>query len=175
MANAGRQQRRLVEGTRVIPEEKLTELEILRQSEAICQTLRRDVDGVRREVLAHAGSRWSLGILHALGVYGVMRHAELARQMSGITQRMLTKTLRSLERDGLLVRHDYDELPPRVDYELTALGMSLLVRMTPIWTWVVENVEEFRTARRAFDDRGSKRPAWQDPKSIPDDLNRNDP
>ncbi len=70
----------------------MTDLEILRQSEAICQTLRRDEDGVRREVLTHAGSRWSLGVLHALGVYGVMRHAELARQLSGITQRMLTKT-----------------------------------------------------------------------------------
>lgn len=112
----------------------MTDLELLQQSEAICQTLRRDEDGVRREVLTHAGSRWSLGVLHALGVYGVMRHAELARQLSGITQRMLTKTLRALERDGLLLRHDFDEVPPRVEYELTPLGMSLLLRMTPIWT-----------------------------------------
>lgn len=82
----------------------MTDEETLSQAEAICQTLRRDDDGVRREVLAHAGSRWSLGILHALGVYGTMRHAEIKRQMTGVTQRMLTKTLRALERDGLLIR-----------------------------------------------------------------------
>src|SRR5471032_2450877 len=106
--------------------------EALRQAEAICQTLREDDDGVRREVLAHAGSRWSLGILHALGVYGRMRHAEIKRQMAGVTQRMLTKTLRSLERDGLLIRREFDEKVPRVDYDLTSLGMDLLIRISPI-------------------------------------------
>lgn len=90
----------------------MTDLETLGQAEAICQTLRRDDDGVRREVLAHAGSRWSLGILHALGVYGKMRHAEIKRQMAGITQRMLTKTLRSMERDGLLTRRSLAKSRP---------------------------------------------------------------
>lgn len=151
----------------MIPGVQMIDQEILRQSEAICQTLRRDDDGVRREVLSHAGSRWSLGILHALGVYGRMRHAELARQLSGITQRMLTKTLRALERDGLLIRHDFDEVPPRVEYELTPLGMSLLIRMTPIWTWVVENVEDFRQARLAFDNRETTKPSWQTPRAMP--------
>lgn len=151
----------------MIPGAQMIDQEILRQSEAICQTLRRDDDGVRREVLSHAGSRWSLGILHALGVYGRMRHAELARQLSGITQRMLTKTLRALERDGLLIRHDFDEVPPRVEYELTPLGMSLLIRMTPIWTWVVENVEDFRRARLAFDSRETTKPSWQTPRAMP--------
>ena len=129
----------------------MTDHETLSQAEAICQTLREDDDGVRREVLAHAGSRWSLGILHALGVYGKMRHAEIKRQMAGVTQRMLTKTLRSMERDGLLIRREFGEIPPRVEYELTPLGMGLLIRMSPIWTWVVENAEDFRKARRIFD------------------------
>ena len=105
----------------------MTDHETLSQAEAICQTLREDDDGVRREVLAHAGSRWSLGILHALGVYGKMRHAEIKRQMAGVTQRMLTKTLRSMERDGLLIRREFGEIPPRVEYELTPLGMGLLI------------------------------------------------
>ncbi|AZF16332.1 Transcriptional regulator, HxlR family [Pseudomonas sp. R3-18-08] len=82
----------------------MTDQEALRQAEAICRTLREEDDGVRREVLAYAGSRWSLGILHALGVYGKLRHAEIKRQMVGVTQRMLTKTLRSLERDRLHLR-----------------------------------------------------------------------
>ena len=142
----------------------MTNQDALSQAEAICQTLREDDDGVRREVLAHAGSRWSLGILHALGVYGTMRHAEIKRQMTGVTQRMLTKTLRAMERDGLLLRREFEEIPPRVEYELTPLGMELLVRMSPVWMWVVENAEGFREARRAFDSQGEKKkPAWQIP------------
>ena len=156
----------------MIPGEEMTNHETLSQAEAICQTLRRDDDGVRREVLAHAGSRWSLGILHALGVYGKMRHAELKRQMTGVTQRMLTKTLRALERDGLLIRREFGEIPPRVEYELTPLGMELLIRMSPVWTWVVENVEDFRKARRTFDSRDDKKPSWQIPTSTPADPKR---
>lgn len=140
----------------MIPREFVIEGDALRQAEVICQTLREDDDGVRREVLAHAGSRWSLGILHSLGVYGILRHAEIKRQMVGVTQRMLTKTLRSLERDGLLVRREFDEKPLRVEYELTPLGTDLLVRMSPIWTWVVENAEDFRKARRTFDNQVRK-------------------
>jgi len=134
----------------MIPREAIIADEALKEAEAICQTLREDDDGVRRDVLAHAGSRWALGILHALGVYGTLRHAELKRQLSGVTQRMLTKTLRALERDGLLLRHETDEKPLRVEYELTALGKDLLLRMSPIWTWVVEHAEDFRQARRTF-------------------------
>ncbi|MCF5709188.1 transcriptional regulator [Pseudomonas syringae] len=145
----------------------MTDQEALSQAETICRTLREDDDGVRREVLAHAGSRWSLGILHALGVYGTMRHAEIKRQMTGVTQRMLTKTLRSMERDGLVVRREFGEIPPRVEYDLTPLGMGLLIRMSPIWTWVVENVEDFRKARRIFDSQDDKKPAWQIPTSTP--------
>ncbi|MNQ86222.1 HTH-type transcriptional activator HxlR [compost metagenome] len=151
----------------MIPEKEMTDQEALSQAETICRTLREDDDGVRREVLAHAGSRWSLGILHALGVYGTMRHAEIKRQMTGVTQRMLTKTLRSMERDGLVIRREFGEIPPRVEYELTPLGMGLLIRMSPIWTWVVENVEDFRKARRIFDSQDDKKPAWQIPTSTP--------
>jgi len=151
----------------VIPDNEMSSQEALSQAETICRTLREDDDGVRREVLAHAGSRWSLGILHALGVYGTMRHAEIKRQMTGVTQRMLTKTLRAMERDGLVSRREFGEIPPRVEYELTPLGMELLIRMSPIWTWVVENVEDFRKARRNFDSQNDKKPEWQIPTSTP--------
>ena len=158
----------------MIPDKEMSSQEALSQAETICRTLREDDDGVRREVLAHAGSRWSLGILHALGVYGTMRHAEIKRQMTGVTQRMLTKTLRSMERDGLVVRREFGEIPPRVEYELTPLGMGLLIRMSPIWTWVVENVEDFRKARRIFDSQDDKKPAWQIPPSTPLDSDASD-
>lgn len=135
----------------MIPQGQLDTAEVLRHSQAACDALSADDDGLKREVLTHAGNRWSLGVVHTLGVAGKLRHAEIGRRMHGVTQRMLTRTLRQLERDGLIVRHDHHEVPPRVEYELSALGMGLLVHMIPLWTWVVENAEAFRSARTAYD------------------------
>lgn len=125
--------------------------EIIRQSQAACEALSAEDDGLKREVLTHAGNRWSLGIVHTLGVAGRLRHAEIARRMRGVTQRMLTRSLRQLERDGLVTRQDYNEVPPRVDYELSELGRGLLARMIPLWMWVAENAEGFRDARILYD------------------------
>jgi DNA-binding HxlR family transcriptional regulator len=129
----------------------LSQEDILQYSQTVCDGLRDDDDGVRREVLAHAGNRWSLGVIHTLGVYGQLRHADIGRRMHGVTQRMLTRTLRHLERDGLVVRHDFEEVVPHVEYALSDTGLELLVRMVPLWTWIVENAERFRSAREAFD------------------------
>ncbi|AJC19136.2 HxlR family transcriptional regulator [Pandoraea sputorum] len=126
---------------------------LLQESQAACDALSADDDGLKRELLAHAGNRWSLGVVHALGVGGTLRHAEISRRLNGVTQRMLTRTLRQLERDGLIARHDYDEVPPRVDYRLTELGRGLLVGMVPLWRWVMDNADDFREARKAFDDK----------------------
>lgn len=125
--------------------------DLLRRSQAACDALSADDDGLKREVLTHAGNRWSLGVVHTLGVAGKLRHAEIGRRMHGVTQRMLTRTLRQLERDGLVVRHDHHEVPPRVEYELSEIGMGLLVQMIPLWTWVIENAEGFRNARQSYD------------------------
>ena len=120
--------------------------DILQYSQAVCKGLRDDDDGLRREVLAHAGSRWSLGIVNTLGVYGRLRHAEIG---------MLTRTLRQLERDGLVIRHDFSEIPPRVEYELSDTGMELLVRMIPLWTWIVDNADRFREDRLRYEKNNS--------------------
>jgi len=104
-------------------------------------------------VLSHAGNRWSLGVVHTLGVAGRLRHAELARRLDGVTQRMLTRSLRQLERDGLVHRQDHAVVPPRVEYELTALGRGLLAQMVPLWTWVIGHADEFRAARHRYDAR----------------------
>ena len=128
----------------------MSEDEVIRLSQATCDALSAEDDGLKREVLTHAGNRWSLGIVHTLGVEGKLRHAEIGRRLQGITQRMLTRSLRQLERDGLISRCDYGEVPPRVDYELTPLGRSFLAHMVPLWTWLLENAEEFRAARGRF-------------------------
>lgn len=121
-------------------------------SQQACDALSDADDGLKREVLAHAGNRWSLGVIHALATAGVLRHAELARQLEGVSQRMLTRTLRHLERDGLITRHDHREVPPRVEYRLTALGRGFLACMIPLWRWVIGSAQEFRDARQRFDD-----------------------
>lgn len=142
------------EGTPVIPLQTDPDFaDTLRRAQAACDALSHEEDGRKREVLTHAGNRWSLGIVHALGVAGPLRHAEIGRRMEGVTQRMLTRTLRQLERDGLVVRHDHREMPPRVEYALSALGQGLLVRMIPVWTWVVDNGDAFRAARARYDAR----------------------
>lgn len=135
----------------MIPTEEISFDEVIARSQAACDALSDEDDGLKREVLAHAGNRWSLGIVHALGVSGTLRHTELARRLDGVSQRMLTRSLRQLERDGLIVRHDHQEVPPRVDYALTALGRGLLVGMIPLWTWLIDNAASFRTARHRFD------------------------
>jgi DNA-binding HxlR family transcriptional regulator len=139
------------EGTRVIPIDEINFADVIKRSRAACEALSDEEDHLKREVLTHAGNRWSLGIVHALGVAGTLRHAELGRQLAGVTQRMLTRSLRQLERDGLIVRRDHQEVPPRVDYTLTPLGRGLLVGMMPLWTWVIDNADAFKTARQRFD------------------------
>ena len=73
---------------------------LLQFSQAFCEELSNDDEGLKREILAHAGNRWSLGVLHILGTHGPLRHGEIGRQLAGVTQRMLTRTLRHLERTG---------------------------------------------------------------------------
>lgn len=137
----------------MIPISDLSFNDVLARSQAACEALS-DADGeLKREVLTHAGNRWSLSIVYCLACFGTLRHAELARRLEGITQRMLTRSLRQLERDGLIVRHDHREVPPRVDYTLTELGRGLLMGMMPLWAWVMSNASSFRIARDIFDDR----------------------
>jgi DNA-binding HxlR family transcriptional regulator len=134
----------------VIPEES-DFAEVIAQSKAACAVLRDEDGGLKRDVLGHAGNRWSLEIVYALGVSGTLRHAEIARRLEGVTQRMLTRSLRQLERDGLISRTVHQESPPRVEYALTELGRGLLRRMIPLWMWVIDNAASFREARVRFD------------------------
>lgn len=124
---------------------------MLAESDAICTALSDEDDTLKRDVLGHAGNRWALSVVHILGVQGPLRHAELARLMSGVTQRMLTRTLRQLERDGLIFRHDFQTKHPRVEYRLTSLGEEFLSQLFPVWRWVLSNAEAVRDARARFD------------------------
>jgi len=105
-----------------------------------------------RAVLERVADKWSLLIIFTL-CSGALRFNELRRRISGISQRMLTLTLRELERDGLVTRTVTPSVPPRVDYELTALGTSLLGPVQTLVNWALENQSEMNAARQAFDHR----------------------
>jgi len=106
--------------------------------------------GTVTEILSRVGDKWSVQVVVQLGE-GPKRFNELRRIVSGISQRMLTLTLRGLERDGLVTRTVYPTIPPRVDYQLTGLGCSLLKTVRGLGEWAIANRQEIVEARRRFD------------------------
>lgn len=105
------------------------------------------------EVLARVGDKWSMQVVMSLGS-GSLRFNELLRAVAGISQRMLTRTLRNLERDGLVNRTVTPTVPPRVDYALTPLGRSLVEPVSVLGEWAVANRETIAAARDRFDNAG---------------------
>ena len=111
-----------------------------------------------REVLNRVGDKWSVFIVGTLG-YGPKRFNELRREIEGISQRMLTLTLRGLERDGLVRRTITPSIPPRVDYELTKLGQTLLEPVLALAKWAEKHRFEIQDARARYDGKDSRRVA----------------
>ena len=111
-------------------------------------------DGGRaiRGILDRIGDKWTVLVVATLHD-GRMRFGELLRRIPGVSQRMLTRTLRNLERDGLVDRSVYAEVPPRVEYCLTGLGAELLEQILPVWRWVASRAQDFEAARASFDGR----------------------
>jgi len=101
-------------------------------------------------LLSRIGDKWTVLVVQTLGD-GSKRFNELRREIPSVSQRMLTLTLRNLERDGLVNRTVTPTIPPRVDYELTELGKSLQKPICELATWATENVEAIHTAQSRFD------------------------
>ena len=108
-----------------------------------------------REVLQRVGDKWSMYVIDLLG-QGTMRFSELHRSIDGITARMLTVTLRGLERDGIVTRTIHPVIPPRVEYDLTPMGQTLLNAIGQLVTWADSHLPEISEAQAAYD---AKRPA----------------
>ena len=102
------------------------------------------------DVLARVGDKWSVLVVTRLGS-GPMHFNELRRAIGGISQRMLTLTLRGLERDGLVIRTVFPTIPPRVDYALTPLGRDLLQPVSALGEWATRNQAKIARAREKFD------------------------
>ena len=105
------------------------------------------------DVLNRIGDKWSVMVVGMLGRNGTLRFNELKRMINGVSQRMLTLTLRNLERDGLVTRTIYPEVPPRVEYSLTELGKTLQVPISALWDWSAENHHAIVEARAVYDVR----------------------
>jgi DNA-binding HxlR family transcriptional regulator len=108
------------------------------------------------EVLARVGDKWTVLVVSTLGD-GPKRFNELRRALGSISQRMLTLTLRGLERDGLVTRTVFPTIPPRVDYELTRLGRSLLDPVSALGLWARKNRAAIQDARKRYDATKEKR------------------
>lgn len=103
-----------------------------------------------KDIMARYGDKWSMYTVLLLGKHQKRRFNELRSTIDGISQRMLTVTLRSLEEDGIISRTIYPEIPPRVEYELTPLGESLVKQLLQLATWAEENFAEILKSRKKY-------------------------
>jgi len=104
-----------------------------------------------RQVLGRVADKWTMLVISALSAEDVLRFSELRRRVEGITQKVLTQTLRGLERDGLITRTVYPTVPVTVEYRLTPLGGSLATAVNVIKAWTYEHAEELEQARDHYD------------------------
>ncbi|AMM22164.1 hypothetical protein AX769_01400 [Frondihabitans sp. PAMC 28766] len=117
------------------------------QAEHVCSA---DQKSLTREILTRLGDKWTMLVVSTLAA-GPQRFGSLLAQINGLSHRMLTVTLRALERDGLVSRTAYAEVPPRVEYELTPLGGTLIEIVGTVIDWVDGHQGEVRENRAAFD------------------------
>ena len=108
------------------------------------------VDALTFELLGQIADKWTLLVLEELAENGVLRFTELRRKIPNVSQKMLTQTLRRLEQNGLVMRRVHAVIPPRVEYQHTALGQSLCIAVCAMWTWVEDNADQMAAARAKF-------------------------
>ncbi|TCL71967.1 helix-turn-helix domain-containing protein [Rhizobium sp. BK251] len=118
-----------------------------------CETLTDEQDALAREMLERASAKWPLRVLHILAeAKGPLRFSRVLERVEGISQKVLTQTLRALENDGLVTRTLYPQVPPRVEYELTPLGGELLVEVVRLWSWIADRLPAFEAAKAKHKD-----------------------
>ena len=108
-----------------------------------------EIDNVVLNVIARVAGKWTMCVLEVLEQNGTLRFTRIAQMVGGVSQRMLTKTLRQMEQDGLVTRKVHPEVPPRVEYKLTELGTSLCGAFCSVWTWAQKHQAEFAQLKNA--------------------------
>lgn len=112
------------------------------------------IEGLVRDMISGLADKWTIVILDTLWDEGTLRFSEVARHVPGISQKMLTQTLKRMERDGLVIRTLYASVPPKVEYRLSPLGLTLGAAFCNVWIWAVENHDAVEAARSDFDESG---------------------
>ncbi len=109
------------------------------------------VEALVNEVIGRVADKWTMLILEVLAEHGETRFTRVGELVGGISQKMLTQTLRQMERDGLVVRTVHPVIPPKVEYRLTDLGFTLAEAFCGVWSWAETNIDRIEAARAAFD------------------------
>jgi DNA-binding HxlR family transcriptional regulator len=111
------------------------------------------IEALVREIIARVADKWTMLVLEVLEEHGTVRFTRLGELVGEISQKMLTKTVRQMESDGLVVRTIYPVIPPRVEYSLTPLGHSLGAAFCGVWIWAEKHYDEITQARKEFQKR----------------------
>jgi DNA-binding HxlR family transcriptional regulator len=109
------------------------------------------VEKLVEDLIGRVADKWTMLILEVLVEKGKLRFTQLGREIPGISQKMLTQTVRQMERDGLLTRKVYPVVPPKVEYQITNLGLTLSAAFCSVWVWSAANLLKVEGARRKFD------------------------
>lgn len=130
----------------------------IRQARRIAETPPPDdcdpkVEALVNDLIGRVADKWTMIILKVLAEHGELRFTQIARRVAGVSQKMLTQTLRRMERDGMVTRTVHAVVPPRVDYRLTDLGASLGAAFCGVWIWAEENLPRVEAARARFNER----------------------
>ncbi len=111
------------------------------------------IEALVHEVIGRVADKWTMLILEVLAEHGEQRFTRVGELVGGISQKMLTQTLRQMERDGLVTRTIHPVIPPRVEYKLTELGFSLGAAFCGVWIWAAAHLRQVEDARNSFDER----------------------
>ena len=130
---------------------EIVSLEIIEQQSAgIPESVDPEIEALVEDIIGKVADKWTMLILEALQEKGTLRFTQLGKAVAGISQKMLTQTVRRMEEDGLVRRTVHPVIPPHVDYALTPLGESLSQAFCGVWIWAEKHHDEIKAAREAF-------------------------
>jgi len=122
------------------------------EANAACEALTENEDSLTRDIVMRLAEKWTLWTMAELAEANApMRFSRVMERVEGVSQKSLTKVLRQLERDGLVTRVVFAEVPPRVEYAITDLALEMLEVVHPLWRWAASNVAKFQAAQAAYD------------------------
>ncbi|RXH54807.1 winged helix-turn-helix transcriptional regulator [Granulicella sibirica] len=130
------------------------------EANAACEALTENEDSLTRDIITGLSEKWTLWTMAELAAAeSPLRFSRLMERVEGVSQKSLTKVLRQLERDGLVTRMVFAEVPPRVEYTITELALEMLELVHPLWQWAAANVGRFQAAQANYDRDYSARAA----------------